>query len=143
ALKGNVKAIATTPINKESLRAAGVPHIGHTEILAGLTRTKNPLTMFEVRNMKIFFFTRHLSLKDAISKITKESISQSLVMCDRALKSIGIRQGKIAVAALNPHGGEGGMFGTEEMKEIKAGIEIARQNGIDIAGVIPADSVFH
>ena len=143
AAAGKVQAIATTPINKESLRAAGVPHIGHTEILADLTDTANPLTMFEVRNMRIFFFTRHLSLKDAIGEITKNKIADHLQMCDQALKSIGIKHGKIAVAALNPHGGEGGMFGTEEMKEIKPGIEMARQNGIDIAGVIPADSVFH
>lgn len=143
AVTRKVKAIATTPINKESLNAAGVPHIGHTEILADLTEKENPLTMFEVKNMRIFFFTRHLSLKDAISQITRESISNSLIMCNRALQSIGIKQGKIAVAALNPHGGEGGMFGLEEIYEIKPGIEKARQNGVDIVGVVPADSVFH
>src|SRR5699024_12458958 len=66
AQNGAAKAIATTPINKESLKAAEVPHIGHTEMLEDLTNTEDPLTMFEVNNMRIFFLTRHLSLKDAI-----------------------------------------------------------------------------
>ncbi|QED47040.1 4-hydroxythreonine-4-phosphate dehydrogenase PdxA [Cytobacillus dafuensis] len=143
ALEGKVNALATTPINKESLRAANIPYIGHTEILAALTNTEDPLTMFEVNNLRIFFLTRHYSLSEAISKIRRERICKSLIKCDKALESIGINRRKLVVAALNPHGGEGGLFGTEELEEIQPGIEMACKENIDVAGLVPADSVFY
>lgn len=143
ALEGKVSALATTPINKESLRAAKVPFIGHTEMLEELTNSKDPLTMFEVRNMRIFFLTRHLSLKDAINQMTKERVYQYLVRCDEALQRLGVKDRVIAVAGLNPHSGENGLFGREEMDEITPGIEAAVQEGIQAVGPVPADSVFH
>lgn len=143
ALAGKVAALATTPINKESLKAAKVPYIGHTEILEDLTKSYDPLTMFEVLNMRIFFLTRHLSLKDAIAEMTKERVSDYLVRCDEALQRLGVTDRKIAVAALNPHGGESGLFGREEIEEITPGIEAAVEKGIDAVGPVPADSVFH
>jgi 4-hydroxythreonine-4-phosphate dehydrogenase len=143
ALEGKVASLATTPINKESLKAAKVPFIGHTEILAALTKSADPLTMFEVRNMRVFFLTRHLSLKDAIGAITKESVSDCLVRCDQALKQLGVENRKIAVAGLNPHSGENGLFGREEMDEIGPGVQMAIEKGIDALGPVPADSVFH
>lgn len=143
AMAGDVHALATTPINKESLELAKVPYIGHTEMLEALTNSRDPLTMFEVKNMRIFFLTRHLSLKDAIAQITKERVSEYLLRCDQALERLGVKERKIAVAGLNPHSGEGGLFGDEEIKEIKPGIEAAREEGIDAVGPVPADSVFH
>jgi 4-hydroxythreonine-4-phosphate dehydrogenase len=143
ALEGKVTALATTPINKESLKAAKVPFIGHTEILAELTKSDDPLTMFEVLNMRIFFLTRHLSLKDAIAAITKDRVCDYLIRCDKALQQLGVENRKIAVAALNPHGGENGLFGYEEIDEIRPGIEAAIEKGIDAVGPVPADSVFH
>jgi 4-phospho-D-threonate 3-dehydrogenase / 4-phospho-D-erythronate 3-dehydrogenase len=143
ALDGKVSALATTPINKESLKAANVPFIGHTEILASLTNSEDPLTMFEVRNMRIFFLTRHLSLKDAIAAMTKERVYDYLIRCDKALQRLGVEKRKIAVAALNPHGGENGLFGREEIDEITPGIQMAVEKGIDAVGPVPADSVFH
>ncbi|WP_400162668.1 4-hydroxythreonine-4-phosphate dehydrogenase PdxA [Brevibacillus sp. TJ4] len=142
AMNGEVKALATTPINKESLKAANVPFIGHTEMLEALTNTKDPLTMFEVNGMRIFFLTRHLSLKDAIGQMTKERVHDYLIRCDKALQRLGVEQRKIAVAGLNPHSGEGGLFGMEEVEEIKPGIEAAVQSGISAVGPVPADSVF-
>jgi 4-hydroxythreonine-4-phosphate dehydrogenase len=142
AKNGDVKAIATTPINKESLKAASVPHIGHTEMLEDLTNTKDPLTMFQVNNMRIFFLTRHLSLKDAIAQMTKERVRDYLSRCDKALQRLGVESRKFAVAGLNPHSGEGGLFGMEEVDEITPGIEAARADGIDAVGPVPADSVF-
>src|SRR5699024_10733502 len=139
---GAVKAIATTPINKESLKAAGVPHIGHTEMLEDLTNTEDPLTMFQVRGMRIFFLTRHLSLKDAINQMTKERVRDYLSRCDQALQRLGVESRKLAVAGLNPHSGEGGLFGMEEIEEITPGIALAQQDGIDVIGPVPADSVF-
>jgi 4-phospho-D-threonate 3-dehydrogenase / 4-phospho-D-erythronate 3-dehydrogenase len=143
ALDGKVSALATTPINKESLKAANVPFIGHTEILAALTNSEDPLTMFEVRNMRIFFLTRHLSLKDAIAAMTKERVYDYLIRCDKALQRLGVEKRRIAVAALNPHGGENGLFGREEIDEITPGIQMAVEKGIDAVGPVPADSVFH
>lgn len=143
AMSGEVKALATTPINKESLKAAKVPYIGHTEMLEDLAGSDDPLTMFEVNGMRIFFLTRHLSLKDAIDQMTKERVHDYLIRCDRALRRLGVKKGKFAVAGLNPHSGEGGLFGREEIEQIKPGIELAVKDGIDAVGPVPADSVFY
>ena len=142
ALNDEVKALATTPINKESLKAANVPYIGHTEMLEDLTNTKDPLTMFQVKGMRIFFLTRHVSLKEAISQMTKERVRDYLVRCDKALQRLGVENRKFAVAGLNPHSGENGLFGREEIDEIGPGIEAAVAEGIDAVGPVPADSVF-
>ncbi|SFB01568.1 4-hydroxythreonine-4-phosphate dehydrogenase [Lentibacillus halodurans] len=143
ALDGEVAALATTPINKESLQAAKVPYIGHTEMLEGLTNSKDPLTMFEVLNMRIFFLTRHLSLKDAISQMTQDRVYDYLKRCDEALIRLGVDDRTIAVAGLNPHSGENGLFGTEEIDEITPGIKKAVKEGIKVEGPVPADSVFY
>lgn len=143
ALDRKVKSIATTPINKESLKAAGVEYIGHTEMLEGLTRSNDPLTMFQVKSLRIFFLTRHLSLKDAINQMTKERIYDYIIRCTEALHRLGIAVPKIAVAGLNPHSGEGGLFGNEEIDEISPGIQLAKSNGYNVYGPVPADSVFY
>ncbi|MBH0156719.1 4-hydroxythreonine-4-phosphate dehydrogenase PdxA [Fictibacillus sp. 5RED26] len=142
ATAGEVKALATTPINKESLKAANVPYIGHTEMLEALAGSDDPLTMFEVKGMRIFFLTRHLSLKDAIAAMTKERVHDYLGRCDRALARLGVENRRWAVAGLNPHSGEGGLFGWEEVEQIKPGIELAVADGINAVGPVPADSVF-
>lgn len=143
AMDKKVSALATTPINKESLKAAKVPYIGHTEMLEALSESEDPLTMFEVKGMRIFFLTRHLSLKDAINQMTKERVHDYLLRCDKALERLGLDSKKFAVAGLNPHSGEGGLFGMEEVNEIKPGIEMAKKDGIDVVGPVPADSVFY
>lgn len=142
AMHNEVGALATTPINKESLKAAEVPYIGHTEMLEAMAGSHDPLTMFEVRGMRIFFLTRHLSLKDAIDQMTKERVHDYLIRCDKALQRLGVKDRKFAVAGLNPHSGEGGLFGMEEVEEIGPGIEMAVKDGIDAVGPVPADSVF-
>lgn len=142
AMAGEVKALATTPINKESLKAANVPYIGHTEMLEDLGGAPDPLTMFQVNGMRIFFLTRHLSVADAIKQMTKERVRDYLTRCDQALQRLGVENRKLAVAGLNPHAGEGGLFGMEEVEEIKPGVELAKTDGIDAYGPVPADSVF-
>lgn len=143
ALDKKVDAIATTPINKESFKAAEVPYIGHTEILEDLTNTHNPLTMFQVFNLRVFFLTRHVSLKRACELVTKESMFEFITRCKEALEVLGIENPKIAVSGLNPHSGEHGLFGFEEVEEIEPAIEKAQGLGIDVIGPVPADSVFH
>lgn len=143
AMDRKLDAIATTPINKESLKAAEVPYIGHTEILEGLTNTKNPLTMFQVRNLRVFFLTRHVSLRKACELVTKDSVFEFIKRCVDALDVLGVTNPKLALAGLNPHSGEHGLFGNEEVEEIEPAILKAREQGISVYGPVPADSVFH
>jgi 4-hydroxythreonine-4-phosphate dehydrogenase len=142
AMEHKVDAIATTPINKESLKAGNINYIGHTEILADLSNSRDPLTMFEVDNMRVFFLTRHMSLRRACDAITKERVLEYIERCTKALKQLGV-SGKMAVAGLNPHSGEHGLFGDEEVKEITPAIEEAQKLGYDVVGPVGADSVFH
>lgn len=143
ALTRKLDAIATTPINKESLKAGNVNYIGHTEILADLTGTKDPLTMFQVRDLRVFFLTRHLSLVKAIQSLTPERVCDYALRCHQALIKLGIDNPKMTVAGINPHCGEHGLFGREDDDILLPGIEMAKQQGININGPKPADSVFH
>lgn len=143
AMAKEVDAVATTPINKESLKAGGINFIGHTEIFGALTGTKDPLTMFEVRGMRVFFLTRHVSLRQACDMIKKDRIKDYVKRCKEMLKTLGVKEGTMAVAGLNPHSGEHGLFGYEEVEEITPAVEELRAEGYDVVGPIGADSVFH
>ena len=138
-----VDAVATTPINKESLRKGGVPYIGHTEIFGALTGTEDPLTMFEVRGMRVFFLTRHVSLRQACDLVTKDRIVDYVHRCTEALRRLGVTEGTMAIAGLNPHSGEHGLFGTEEVEQVYPAVEQLRKEGYNVEGPIGADSVFH
>ena len=142
-MAGKTDALATTPINKESLKAGGVPYIGHTEILGDLTGTKDPLTMFQVHSLRVFFLTRHLSLMDACRAVKKDRVLDYIARCSEAMRLLGIDNPSIVVAGLNPHCGEHGLFGNEEDVEIVPAIEEAKKRGFNVHGPNPADSVFH
>ncbi|MGE5473888.1 MAG: 4-hydroxythreonine-4-phosphate dehydrogenase PdxA [Ignavibacteriales bacterium] len=142
ALEGQINAIATTPINKEAIRAANINFIGHTEILADLTQTEDLLTMFQVNNMRIFFLSRHIALKEVCNLIKKYNILKYIEKCSKALEKLGLNKRLIAVAGLNPHNGEHGLFGDEEVKEIEPAINEAKERGIDVVGPVSPDSVF-
>lgn len=143
ANEGKVDAVATTPINKESLRAGEINFIGHTEIFGALTGTEDPLTMFETNGMRVFFLTRHVSLREMLDMITKERIKDYVKRCTQALRKLGVKDGTMAIAGLNPHSGEHGLFGWEEVNEITPAVEELKAEGYDVAGPIGADSVFH
>jgi len=143
AMAGKADAVATTPINKESLRAGEINFIGHTEIFGALTGTEDPLTMFETNGMRVFFLTRHLSLRAMLDKITKDRIIDYVIRCTEALRRLGVTEGTMAVAGLNPHSGEHGLFGWEEVNEITPAVEELKKMGYNVAGPVPADSVFH
>ncbi|KAB2929671.1 MAG: 4-hydroxythreonine-4-phosphate dehydrogenase PdxA [Candidatus Contendobacter sp.] len=140
---GQVDALATTPINKEAFKAAGVRDIGHTELLGRLTGTHDPLTLFQVFDLKVFFLSRHVSLAGAIRLVTRQRVLDYLQRCAQALEALGFPHPRLAVAGLNPHGGEHGLFGDEESRELDPAIADARDLGINVAGPIAADSVFH
>ena len=142
-MDGKADAVATAPINKEALRAAEINFIGHTEIFAELTGTNDPLTMFETNGMRVFFLTRHVSLRDMLDMITKDRVIDYVERCTEALRRLGVTEGTMAVAGLNPHSGEHGLFGWEEVNEIAPAVEELQARGFDVKGPVPADSVFH
>jgi 4-hydroxythreonine-4-phosphate dehydrogenase len=142
ALSDQVHAVVTAPISKEALHMAGVPYIGHTEIFKDLTYSTDALTMFQVNQLRVFFLTRHLSIAEAVKAVERNIILSFLLKMDRYLKSIGLVHARIAVAALNPHGGENGLLGREEIEEIEPAVNQACAAGVDVAGIYPADSIF-
>ncbi|WP_336049727.1 4-hydroxythreonine-4-phosphate dehydrogenase PdxA [Streptomyces sp. CA2R101] len=143
ALAGEVDGIVTSPINKEAIWAAGSRHLGHTEMLGELTGAAHFDTMFVVRGLKIFFTTRHVSLRKALDQITEERVAASIRHAVTALRVFGHDDPRLAVAAINPHGGEGGHFGDEEITVLRPAVEKAAAEGLGAVGPIPADSVFH
>lgn len=150
AMDGHVAGVVTGPINKEAIWAAGSEHLGHTEMLGALTGVTNQDTMFVVRNthlaghhLRIFFTTRHVSLRQALDQLTPQLVADSIRRAYRAVQVFGVDQPRFAVAAVNPHGGEGGAFGDEEIRAIAPACEQVRAEGLDVSGPIPADSVFH
>ncbi|MDO4941841.1 MAG: 4-hydroxythreonine-4-phosphate dehydrogenase PdxA [Lachnospiraceae bacterium] len=143
ANEGKTDAVSTTPINKEALKAAKVPFIGHTEIFGAQTNTSDPLTMFEVHGMRVFFLSRHVSLRQACDMVKKDRIIDYVKRCTEVLKTLGVTDGTMAIAGFNPHSGEHGLFGTEEVDEIFPAVEKLQKMGYDVVGPIGADSVFH
>ncbi len=143
AMSGEVAAVATTPINKEALKAGNVDYIGHTEIFGALTGTKDPLTMFEVHGMRVFFLSRHVSLRQACDMVTGDRIIDYVKRCKDMLAKLGVTQGTMAIAGLNPHSGEHGLFGDEEVTQVAPAVQALQAMGIDVVGPVGADSVFH
>ncbi len=142
-LAGKVDAIATAPIQKEALRAAGVPHIGHTEMLAEYLSAAEPLTLFITGRMRIFFLSRHFSLRKAVDYVTRERVAHMLRLVHEQMTALGFQAPHIGVAALNPHASDGGLFGDEEAVHLIPAIADVRAEGIDACGPVGADSVFH
>jgi len=143
ALADEVGAVVTAPINKEALKLAHVPYIGHTEMFAHLTGAREEMTMFVIDQLKIFFLTRHVSLLEACRMVTQDRVLAGIEKAMRALDQIGVANAHLAVAALNPHAGEDGLFGREELDQIAPAIADARRRGHRVSGPEPADSVFH
>ncbi len=142
ALAGKIEAVATAPINKQAIHKAGVKYIGHTEIFAGLTGAPAVIVMFHVNKMRIFFLTRHMSLRQAVAHITRENVLRAIEQCHSGMKYLGYGDSRIAVAALNPHASDDGLYGDEEANELIPAVRDARAKGIDAIGPVPADSVF-
>lgn len=143
ALSGEVVGLATAPLNKESLQAAGVPFIDHTAMLKERAARREPMTLFMVKTLRIFFLTRHISFRQIPDAVTQDGLLAAVPLCDLYLRQLGIQEPRIAVAALNPHGGEQGLFGTEEMEVIGPAVARAQADGRRIYGPVPGDSVFH
>jgi len=142
-LNGKIDAITTSPISKEALNKGGFKYPGHTEFLGKLTKTKDYVMMFVGGDVRVSLVTTHLSLKDVPEAISREKVYRTIRITANSLKSFGIKNPKIAVCALNPHGGEGGIFGREEKEKILPAIIKAKRNGCNVSGPHSADTLFY
>lgn len=143
ALNGKVKAIATAPISKEAAMQAGYEDVGHLEFLARISHATEYATMLVAGSLRVVHLTTHHSLREACELVTKEKTLARLKLTDSSFRKLGITHPRIAVAALNPHAGEGGLFGSEEIDQIIPAVKAAQNLGIDARGPFPADSVFN
>ena len=143
AMTKKVAAMVTAPINKEALKKVGFVHPGHTEFLAELAGVNRYGMMMVGGGLRIMLATIHLSLKQVPSLIRKALLLEKIGLTHEALKNgFGLPNGKIAIASLNPHGGEGGLFGSEEINEIAPAVLAAREMGINAFGPYPSDTLF-
>lgn len=143
ALTGKVRAVVTTPINKEATLQAGYGDVGHLEYFARITDTREYATMLVSGSLRAVHLTTHHSLRDACELVTKERILAKLKLTHDSFEQWGITHPRIGVAALNPHAGEGGAFGSEESEQILPAVKEAQELGIDAKGPFPADSIFN
>lgn len=143
-LAGEVAGMVTAPIHKEAIHAAGyVDDIGHQEILSRLTGSTATATMLMTTGLKVVHLSTHKSLAEAVRFVTRDNVLARLRLTAETLTRWGLPGARIAVAALNPHGGEGGLLGREEIDELMPAVAAARADGIDASGPWPADSVFN
>jgi 4-hydroxythreonine-4-phosphate dehydrogenase len=142
ALAGEVDAVTTGPINKEAINLAGHHYSGHTEIFADLTKTQDYCMMLVDKNFRVSHVTTHVAFSQVPSLIKKERVLTVIKLTNDALLKMGISIPRIAVAGLNPHAGEDGLFGREEIEEISPAIAAAREQGIQVDGPVPPDTIF-
>ena len=142
AMEGELGAVVTGPINKEALHEGGVRYSGHTEIFADLTGTKNYAMLLTGGNIRVIHVSTHVSLREACDRVKRERVLAVIRLGHEAAIGLGVEKPRIAVAGLNPHSGEGGLFGDEEIKEIIPAVEDARREGMDVTGPVPPDTVF-
>ena len=142
ALEDTVDGTVTGPVNKEALQAAGVKYAGHTEIYAGLTGTRDYAMMLADKDFRVVHVSTHVSLRKACDMVTQERVYQTIRLAWEAMGCLGIESPRIGVAGLNPHAGEGGLFGDEEILHITPAIQRAVAEGIPAEGPIPPDSAY-
>lgn len=142
ALAGRVSAIVTAPIHKEALAAAGVRHPGHTEILAERTGTKRFGMMLANEHLRVVLVSIHVPLSEAIRLVTFDAVLATIRLAEEGARAFGVAKPRIAVAGLNPHAGEGGLFGREDLDVIAPAVAAARGEGLDASGPFAPDTVF-
>jgi 4-hydroxythreonine-4-phosphate dehydrogenase len=140
-LDGAVDGMVSAPLNKEAMHMAGHDFEGQTEILGHMTKSR-PAMVMVVDKMRLMLFTNHMALRAVCDHLTKDRVLERVRLADAALRDMGIAKPKIAIAGLNPHAGENGAFGREELDAITPAIKAAQEQGIDAQGPFPADTVF-
>jgi 4-hydroxythreonine-4-phosphate dehydrogenase len=142
ALQGLVDALVTAPVNKEALAAAGVPHSGHTELLAALAGVRDVAMLLVGGGLHVLHVTTHVPLRRVPDLVTRDRVLRAIRLAGQAMERLGRPQPRIAVAGLNPHAGEDGLFGDEEVREIAPAVEAARAEGLNVSGPWPPDTLF-
>jgi 4-hydroxythreonine-4-phosphate dehydrogenase len=142
AMAGQVAGIVTAPLNKEAMQRAGFGWAGHTELLAERTGSGKVTMMLTNREMRVLHVSTHVSLREAIARVTPERVLEVIYLAEQGLRGLGIERPRIAVAGLNPHAGENGLFGQEEIEIIAPTVERARSEGLDVSGPLPPDTIF-
>ncbi|WP_380181962.1 D-threonate 4-phosphate dehydrogenase [Kalamiella sp. sgz302252] len=142
ALAGEVQAIATAPLNKEALHSAGHLYPGHTELLAKLTDSKNYAMVLYTDKLKVIHVTTHIALRKFLDTLNRDRVETVIGMAETFLKRVGYENPRIAVAGVNPHAGENGLFGDEEIKIVGPSVEAMKAKGINAFGPCPPDTVF-
>jgi 4-hydroxythreonine-4-phosphate dehydrogenase len=142
ALSGKIDAIATAPISKEAVNRAGYSYPGHTEMLASFTKCEDCAMMLVSGPLRVVHVSTHVPLLEACRRVTMPNVLRTILITNESMKRLGFRSPKIAVAGINPHAGEGGLFGKEEIQEISPAVMEARNRGIDVSGPYPADTIF-
>ena len=142
-MNGEADAIVTAPINKEMMNAAGYHYAGHTELLAYLTASQEYGMLFVGGGLRVILATIHVALRDVHKHINTSTILKTLRLAHKAMQTFGVEKPRIGVAALNPHAGEGRLFGSEEWDEILPAVIKARAEGIHASDPIPADTLFY
>jgi 4-phospho-D-threonate 3-dehydrogenase / 4-phospho-D-erythronate 3-dehydrogenase len=142
ALEGKIKAVVTAPLNKEALHLGGHLYDGHTEIFATLTNTKKYSMVLVGGPLRVIHVSTHVALSEACKRVKKDRVLEVIKLAQDTLCRMGIDKPRIAVAGLNPHAGEAGIFGDEDIKEIRPAVEAAKEEGISAEGPIPPDTVF-
>ena len=142
AMSKEIDATVTGPISKGAINRAGFHYSGHTEIYADLTHTKDYAMMLAHQNFRVIHVSTHVSLREACDRVKKDRVYRVIMLGYDAVKRLGVKNPKIAVAGLNPHAGEEGLFGREEIEEIEPAIKQAQREGLNVEGPIPPDTVF-
>lgn len=142
ALEGQIAGMVTAPIHKEALKAAGIPYPGHTEILADRSGTSDFAMMLANDELRVILVTIHVALKSVPDLITKARVLKTITLAHAACRAYGINEPRIAVAGLNPHAGEGGLFGHEEETNIIPAINEAQAKGMKVSGPFAGDTIF-
>lgn len=143
AMAGEVDATVTNALNKEAINLAGHHYSGHTEIYADFTHTQKYTMMLAHENLRVVHVSTHVSLREACDRVKKARVLDVIKIANQACRDLGIEKPRIGVAGLNPHSGEHGLFGEEEVREIEPAVKELQAMGYDVAGPIGADSVFH
>lgn len=142
AKAGAIDAIVTAPLNKEALNSAGYHYAGHTDMLAALTETPRSVMLLAHGDMRVSHVTTHVALQDVPRLLTPERLRRTIDLTRDALRDLGITRPRIAIAALNPHAGEGGLFGRQDIEITAPVIAECRAEGMDVTGPVPGDTVF-
>jgi 4-phospho-D-threonate 3-dehydrogenase / 4-phospho-D-erythronate 3-dehydrogenase len=142
ALAGAVEAIVTAPLNKAAINLAGFTYAGHTELLQERTQAARVSMLLIGESLRVVHVSTHVALQEAIARVTKQRVGEVIELAQQACRSLGIASPRIAVAGLNPHAGEGGLFGDQEAREIVPAIEAARARGLNVSDPQPPDTVF-